>query len=238
MPLPDPHTVCAELQLDASLLQLHIDLPGGASIAVPQLTVPNAPNLVAQLLAQANAALAPLVPIFRIIEVALALVDFIQAVPGLVLNPSKLLAAIEKLLVKISVVGSLIPQLTIPRTIKTLLEVLIAYLTAMRGQLVALVQQNTRIDLAAELAVRLGGSALDVSVECARVSVNVQLDAINQGLRPLNELLGLVNLLAGLAGLPKVPTALDLGVDPGAALVPLDAAISALTTLRRLIPTP
>lgn len=238
MPLPDPHSVCFELQVDLELLQLHIDLPGGAKLSLPQLRVPDAGDVTGKLLVQANAALAPLVPVFRIIDVVIALGEFASAVPGVVFSPGKLVDALTKLLVKISVVGSLIPQLAIPRTLKSIIGALVAYLSAIRAQLQALIDQQAKIEAAAELAVQLGSGHLQVSVECARVSLDAQLDAINEGLAPLNELLGLVNLIGGLAGLPKVPTAISFGNDAEAALAPLDAAINALRTLQAAIPIP
>src|SRR5678816_2695961 len=81
MPLPDLETLCVELTVTPQ--RLTVIVPGGASLdpELPDLGPADPMRLAKQLLAQANAALAPLGPVFDLIDVGLALVEAVKAIP-------------------------------------------------------------------------------------------------------------------------------------------------------------
>lgn len=236
MPLPNPHDVCAELTVDVDLLALKVTLPGPVEISLPTFTAPNAQDYVTKLMGQANAALAPLVPIFRIVDIALALKAFASAVPGVVTNPGKVISALKDLLAKIGGLAAILPQISVPIMLRSLLDLLIAYVAAIRAQVVALIQVKANIAAAQARAEAVGSASLLITIGCAQASLDAQMVAINSGGEPLNRLVGVINLLGGLVGLPAIPTFDSLGTDPDAALAPVDALSKALSDLRAAIP--
>jgi hypothetical protein len=237
MPLPDLSAVCVDLKVTPQ--ELCITFPGGAEICVQVPGVPDPTDVSKQLLAQANAALAPLVPVFNIIDAILALFKCVKAIPdslGPPPDPTKLAECIPDLAEKIDKLLKLIPQLSIPVLIAGLIDVLLFYLEGLRGQLQAIIAAQVRIAAAATRAAELGNVQLRTVVNCANASMDAYLQNLNEGMKPLNRLVGLLNLFLQLAGLPTIPDLSDLGDDAQAALAPLDAVIDSLKTVRAGLP--
>jgi hypothetical protein len=104
-----------------------IRFPGGAAICFNFPTIP-ADNgaAVRGLLAQANAALAPLAPIFTILDAVLAVADCVQGVPEAIikLDPSKLIECIPNLVEKLAQLAQLVPQLSLVANLEIEIELL------------------------------------------------------------------------------------------------------------------
>lgn len=238
MPLPDLSAACIALKV--SRQELCVTFPGGAEMCVqiPDV-VPDPTEMSKQLLAQANAALAPLVPIFNIIDVVIALFNCVKAIPdslGPPPDPSKLAECLPDLAKKASKLLKLIPQLSLPLLLVGLIDVLLFYLEGMRGQLKAVIAAQVRIAAAATRAAELGNVQLRTIVDCATANLDAHLQNLGESVAPLNRLVGVINLFMELLGLPKVPDISSLGDDAEAALVPLDAAIDALKAAHAAIP--
>jgi len=237
MPLPDLSTVCIDLKVTSQ--ELCITFPGGAEMCVQIPGVPDPTDVSKQLLAQANAALTPLVPVFNIIDAILALFKCVKAIPdslGPPPDPTKLAECIPDLAEKIDKLLKLIPQLSIPVLIAGLIDVILFYLEGLRGQLKAIIAAQARIAAAATRAAELGNVQLRTVVDCAEASMDAYLQNLNEGMKPLNRLVGLLNLFLQLAGLPPIPDLTNLGDDAEAALAPLDAVIDSLKTIRMGLP--
>jgi hypothetical protein len=237
MPLPDLSTVCIDLKVASQ--ELCITFPGGAEMCVQVPGVPDPTDVSKQLLAQANAALAPLVPIFNIVDAILALFNCVKAIPdslGPPPDPTKLAECIPDLAKKIDQLLKLIPQLSIPVLIAGLIDVLLFYLQGFRGQLQAVIAHQARLLAAATRAAELGNVQLRTVVDCATGQMDAYLQNLNEGMKPLNRLVGLLNLFLQLAGLPPIPDFKNLGDDAEAALAPLDAVIDSLKTVRAGLP--
>jgi hypothetical protein len=237
MPLPDLSTVCIDLKVTSQ--ELCITFPGGAEMCVQIPGVPDPTDVSKQLLAQANAALAPLVPIFNIVDAILALFNCVKAIPdslGPPPDPTKLAECIPDLAKKIDQLLKLIPQLSIPVLIAGLIDVLLFYLQGFRGQLQAVIAHQARLLAAATRAAELGNVQLRTVVDCATGQMDAYLQNLNEGMKPLNRLVGLLNLFLQLAGLPPIPDFKNLGDDAEAALAPLDAVIDSLKTVRAGLP--
>jgi hypothetical protein len=237
MPLPDLSEVCIDLKVTSQ--ELCVTFPGGSEICVQIPGVPDPTDVSKQLLAQANAALAPLVPVFNIIDAILALFKCVKAIPdslGPPPDPTKLAECIPDLAEKIDKLLKLIPQLSIPVLIGGFIDVLLFYLEGLRGQLKAIIAAQVRILAAATRAAELGNVQLRTVVDCGEASMDAYLQNLNEGMKPLNRLVGLLNLFLELAGLPKIPDLANLGDDAEAALVPLDAIIDSLKTVRAGLP--
>lgn len=218
---------------------LKVRLPGGPTlqVMVPNIC-PSGLQIAKNLLTQANAALAPLAPIFNIIDALLAVKDFAEAVPGLLTDPGALIEAIAKLIEKISALAQLIPQLSIPFLIVDLIDVIIAVLDGVITELAKIVEQELKIAAAGLRAAEPGNASLIPIVECA-TDLNIQLKLqLGQGLAPLNSLFGVLNLFLGLIGAPEIPPLDDLPEDASEAIESLTVVVEALQKARDAIPIP
>lgn len=226
-----PPFVCFQLSLANG--ELRITLPGGAVIS-PQSGVELGDNLAVarSLIAQVNAALTPLVPIFNVIDVVKLIFDAL----GAVTNPFRLAEILAELAQKIDALLQLLPQYSVPLLVRQLIDVLIVTLRGLQDELRAIIAQQARIAAAATVAAQPGNVALQAVVDCANGKLEKQLANLNASMAPLNRLIGLVNLLLGLAGLPELPTFTELGEDAEAALGALDVAINALETAQAALP--
>lgn len=243
MATPSPHDVCAEVTVDLELLALSVTLPGAATISLATFVAPNAQQYTEKLMAQLNAALTPLVPFFKMLDAMLAIKGFAEAVPGVVTNPGKVVSKLGELATKIGALAELLPQVSIPITIRSILTLLVAYVAALRSQVAALVTVKQRIAAAqAKVTVLVDAGAPDaaasllVTTECAQLSLAAQMTAVSAGAAPFNRLIGVINLIGGLIGLPEIPAFTDVGTDPELALAPIDALSKVLEDLRSSIP--
>jgi hypothetical protein len=238
MPLPDLETICVELT--ATPQSLSLTFPGGAEIAVqvPDGGIPDQMQVGKQLMAQASAAMAPLVPVFNLLDTVLALFKTVKAIPDAItsLSPAKITDALPDLITKASKLLKLIPQLSVPLMIAGLIDALLAFLEGLKGQLQVLVDQQARIQQAEARAAELGNAQLQGVVGCAKHHVEVQMQSLSESAAPVNRLIALVNVFTGLVGLPSLPNLSDLGPDPEAALAPLASVVQTLKAIRSSIP--
>jgi len=256
MPLPPPSETCFAFEIDlAFLLSLSIELPGGAAI-MPKFDfgeVPNAGTVIAKLLGELNAALTPLVPFFRLLDVVIALIECVKAIPdslGPPPDPTKLVKCISKLTAAASFLLKLVPMLSVPIMIVGICKVIIGGLMALREQLAISLQANIGLEamriraslLAEDEELVAGAAALEASIDCAQANIDFGLEAGGVALNPLNKLIQLLNLFMGMAGLPEIGAIdmetpdLSAGVDLDAALKPLDLTIDVLLKLCDSIP--
>ncbi len=238
MPLPDLSSVCVELTVTPQNLSL--TFPGGAELSVqlPNVGIPDPMQLSKQLMAQANAALAPLVPVFNVIDTVLALFKTVKAIPDAItsLNPGKITAALPDLAKKASKLLKLVPQLSVPLMIVGLIDVLLTFLDGLSGQLRAIIDQQVRIQQAENRAAEMGNVQLQAVVDCATGHVAAQMQNLAESAAPVNRLIALINVFMELIGLPKLPDLANLGSDAEAALEPLEHMVKTLKDVRATIP--
>lgn len=218
---------------------LKVTLPGGPTlqVMVPNLC-PSSLDITKNLLAQANAALAPLVPIFRLIEIALALKDLAESIPSLLTDPTALIQAIAEIIKKIAEVAGLVPFLSVPLFIVELLDVIIASLDAAIEELAKIIEQELKIAAAGLKAAEFGNEALLEIVECAE-GLNLQIKlGLSEGMAPLNALFGVINIFLGLIGQPEIPSFDDLPEDASEAVEQLTVVVDILQNVRNAIPIP
>jgi hypothetical protein len=238
MPIPDLKSICVELTVQPQ--RLSVTFPGGASLdaELPKVGVPDPMELSKQLLAQANAALAPLGPVFNLIDVALALFNAVKAIPDAIshLDPSKITDALPDLANKAARIAALVPQLSVPLMIIGLIDALLAFLGGLSGQMRAIVDQQVRIQRAENRAAELGNVALQMVADCSKHHVAAQLQNLDESVAPVNRLIALINVFAQLGGLGSLPDLGHLGPDVTAALRRVDDTVSALQETRAAIP--
>lgn len=249
MPLPPSDETCLELSIDLSfLLSLGIELPGGISI-MPKFDpgeIPNFGTVIAKLLGELNAALAPLVPFFRLLDVVIALIECVKAIPdslGPPPDPTKIVKCIAKLTAAASFLLKLFPPLSIPITIVGICKVIIGGLKAVIESLELTISVNLELDLALQRASLLaedpelleGAAALEASISCAQANLDLALQMNGAGMQPLNKLIELLNLLMSMAGLPELGK-VSLEGDASAAIDGLNIAVGLLENVCAKIP--
>lgn len=258
MSLPDVSDVCvsldAETGLDArlgvdlavALKDLKIALPGGFTLqAKASQKIPNPGDLVADLLAQLNAALGPFQPIFDLIDIALATVKVFDAVKSL--NPIKIGNELVKLVAKVDVVAQIIPILSLPKTLRDTIDAILVFLAGLKASLQVSLTAQLKLDAAQakhDALVATGNPAaidiavgLQASIACGTANLNAQLQAQANAMAPLNRFLALLSALCELVGLPPLPTLdLDADADLSVAIAAVDALMAALVVVRDAIP--
>lgn len=240
MPLPDLRTFC--IDVDAVPGDLCITFPGGSEVCVslPSASPPTLDKLVRQLFAQVNTALAPLTPIFNIIDAVVAVFDCVKAISTL--DPQKIIECIPNLAEKIAELLALIPQVSLVALVADIVDMLILYFKGLRNQILRQNAYYLRILDAQLAATRPGNIALARVLPCAREDLDQLLVWQNSSAAPVNRLIGVINLFLEIIGLEKyqIPTISSL-IDPEDfedAVFLIDKTIELLVYIRLAIPIP
>ncbi len=196
-----------------------------------------------KLIGQANSAMAPLIPIYNIIDTVIALFNCVKAIPdalGPPPDPSKLAECIPNLVDKIEELLGLIPLASLPLLIISIIDALIAFLEGIKDQIQALIVHLADVATAATRAEQLGDAKLLLLVQCAEEKVDSQIQVINQSVAPINKTVALLNVFLSLIGLPEIPDFGELIVsgDLGGSIAPIDETIETLIAVRDSIPIP
>ena len=239
-PLPEAEEICIELSDGPG--ELCIVLPGGARLcASANVEVGDSAAIFRAFLADMNAALTPLTPIFNIIDTVQAVLQCIEAIPKAItnLNPSELIDCIPNLREKVEALLQLLPTVAVPVMVKSILTAIIVGLVGLRDEMRSMIDQTVRIAVAGTRATDLGNIELQNLVDCAQANFDIQLTNLNASIAPLSRLIGLVNVFLKLAGIDCVRIPLDPFAEATEdALEPIDDAIDLLTTIRDAIPVP
>lgn len=237
--LPDGASFCVELSTGPG--ELCVTLPGAATLcATFGFETGDPAKIVSSMLGTVNAALTPLAPFFAVLDALKAIVDCVQAVPDAItqLDVTGLLACVPEMVKKLQKVLALIPQLSVPMMIISILDVIIVGMMGLRAQMAAMIRQLDKITAAAARAAELGNVDLQVIVDCSMANLEAHAENMNASMAPLNRLLGLINLMLELAGLPCIPS-VALGTEVGqAGLDAIDVIIDVLQTAKAAIPGP
>ncbi len=236
MPLPNLSSLCLKI---SSTDRLCITFPGGAEVCViyPDFKIPDPSELINQLFAMLNAALAPLAPIFTILEVLIAIIDCIKAIQKCLAHfpprPDALAKCFPRLAKALRKLLRLIPFLSIPVLIGGILDAIIIFLTGLRNQLLAMIRKTLRLIAAQLKAHRLPSVALQTVLDCASGDVDAAMENMSANAKPLGRMIELVNGFMELAGLdPIIPDPSTLPSNAGAAIAPIDISIKALKIVR------
>ena len=235
MPLPPIEELCD--LLDESPPDLCLVFPGGAELcAFYESFPPSLLQLARSLLQQASAGLAPLQPIFDIIETINSIVECIEAIPDTIgppPNPDALAACIPALLEKLQRLLALLPALTLPLLFVGILDAIIAKLQGVINELRAILDLLNRIVSSKGIA----NGFLQGIIDCAEGSAASSFSNLERLFSALNSTIELLNRIGGPAGLPEIPSlAGGLGDDPEAAIAELEKVVDELRTIRDSIP--
>lgn len=236
--LPDLAEFCIPVP---SAFELCLPLPGGITICAQDgFDFGDLGAITRSLFEQLNSALAPMSPIFNVIDVVKSIIDCVQAIPdclGPPPNPAGLLQCIPGMVDKLQKVLDALPPVWIPKMVKAMIDVIIQALVALRLDLMALIAEQAAIIEAATKAAGPGGVTLQLAIDCAQGNLDATLANKNAGLAPLNRLLGVVNLFLELASLPCIPSLAALLTEAGEeALQIIDTLIEGLEIVKAAIP--
>jgi hypothetical protein len=211
-PLPDP---------------LEITLPGGVTMEHINLVEVIQP------------ALAPLVPLFNIVDTVVTIFNCLKAVPEVIANPSAIIECLGDLGKAIGKLLQLIPQLSVPLMIIGLIDMLIATLKQARDQFVHLNKQIEQITEVVDKAKELDDSTLMAIAQCAEANVAQEAANVGKQLASLGKLLGIINLFMSLIGGPEIPDFGDMAGKPLDEVIEvIDTLVNVLEGVRDVIPLP
>ncbi len=186
--------------------------------------------------------LAPLMPLFEIVDTIVAIFNCVKALPdslGPPPDPTVLAACIPELGEKIAQLLKLLPQLSLPLLLKQLCKLIVQTLREARSALVHLQEQMLRILRAVDRATELEDSGLMAIISCAKTNAGQEAANVGKMLASLGRLIGLMNLFFGMLGLPEVPNLSELAGKPLDLVIdPLDALIEVFQNAGDAIPVP
>jgi hypothetical protein len=236
MTLPALDTLCKAIE--EFPLDLCVTLPGGANVCAQLESLP--PSLLQMAkgaLGQANSALAPLTPIFDIIETLVAIQNCVKAIPdalGPPPDPAKLGECLPELAKRIEKLISLLPPASILLMLVQLLDVIIAVLNGTISELRAILRLLERIARARALSGAV--PSLLSAIDCGERTAAVQMSNIERAIAAINPILDLINGFGNLAGIEPIPHFEGLPEGPAAAIAALQGLVDGLQALRDTIP--
>lgn len=236
----DPSELTNLIACDVSFPQRAccIPLPGGLEVCIllPQVEATELEVLV-QVFAQVNAALAPLGPIFNILDIVLAIVECIIAIPRSIalLNPGPVISCLQKLILALANILKLVPPFSLIFTVAAILDCLLLLMRALKRLAFDLVERQLRLIAAALQPVDSQAALL---LQCELNNFNLLLASLNEYLKPLNRLLGLVNVFLSFFGQELPPFSSVSAGDLGGFGAAMDVAIATVDGIRDFIPVP
>jgi hypothetical protein len=203
-----PEDLCFELPDLPSLDD--ICFPGGFCLSYIWNAINKVPHLSdisLDFFSQIGPALAPLKPLFDILDTVLAIYRCVKAIPKCIteLDPSELLACFPALAKLIDQLLKLIPQLSIPKMVKALIHNLAKLLRAVAADLRYIQSQLQRIADMIDRAANLNDVKLNGFLVCAQGMANDSVMSTAEALKGIGRIVLLINILMGLFGGPEIP---------------------------------
>lgn len=219
--------------------EMVVVFPGGFELGAQQgLEAGDGAAIVASMLGQLNSALVPLGPFFTMLDAFKAIFDFAKAtVEGITeLDPTKPLQKLGAVLDAANKLASLFPPAPIFPLVFGMLTVIVEGLRGLIVKLQAMAERAQKIALAEQRALETGNPLLAVAAVNARGNFNAQLSNLDQQFKPLNRIIGIVNILLELAGLDCIPTIGGGPVPTPEGIAALQAVVDLLDAVKSAIP--
>lgn len=230
-----------ELELDVPCVHfpelpnlLEIELIGGVRLSAFldfSKGMPNPASVVFSLLQQLAPVLAGLAPILNILAVIKALADF--ATNPLVKGPDLIIAInkIASMFVALTPAGIAVTIVGILRVIITFLQSFIVQLKAVLEfqAKIALIEQEISLDPAKANLV------LSATISCAKANADIAMQQTMASLGPLQPLLAMVQIIAGIAGLSLALPDLSASASASGGLEMIASLEEAITNIQGVI---
>lgn len=207
--------------------------------------IPHLADLPLDFFGQIGPALAPLKPLFDVLDTALAIFKCVKAVPDAItqLDPTALFKCIPELVALIDKLLKLIPQISIPKLIKTAIRNLAKLLRGIAADLRYLQSQLQRIADMIDRAADLNDVKLEGFLACAQNTIEQQTLSTAEALKGIGRIVLLINIFMALLGGEELPCFgslmadnLDQGFD--AVIELLTAMATVLDEIAAIIPDP
>ena len=200
---------------DLSDLPEKICLPGGVCLDYvwDQINkIPTSADMAVDFFSQIGPAMAPLQPIFNLLDTVLAIFRCVKAIPDAItkLDPTELLKCLPGLAQAIDQVLKLIPQLSIPKMIIAILRNLASLLRGIAADFLYLQSQLQRIADMIDRASEWNNYRLNGFLVCAQDNLSTTVSATAAALAGVGSIVLAANLLLGLFGGPEIPCFGDL----------------------------
>lgn len=187
-------------------------------------------------------ALTPLMPLFEVIDVVVAIYNCVKAIPdcfGPPPDPSGLVACLPDLAKKIMKLLELIPFVSLPITVAHLLDLVIAGLQEVKQKFQHLQDQLGQIERAIQQGRNLKDAGLTAILACAQGNVNQEAQNVGKSLASLGKLLAIIGIFMSLIGGPQIPDLAHLNGAPLKEIIaPIDDLVQILLVVRKAIPYP
>jgi hypothetical protein len=169
--------------------------------------IPHMSDISLDFFSQIGPALAPLKPLFDILDTVLAIFRCVKAIPKVIteLDPTELLNCFPALAKLIDQLLKLIPQLSIPKMVKAIIKNLAKLLRAVASDLRYIQSQLQRIADMIDRAANLNDVKLNGFLVCAQGTANDAAMSTAEALKGIGRIVLLVNILIGLFGGPEIP---------------------------------
>jgi hypothetical protein len=221
--------------------ELKLTLPGGVDLKtiVFSSLPPSLFGYANQVLNMADTAMAPLTPVFKIIETIAAIQKCLTAIPGILgppPNPKKLLDALVELGQKVEELASLMPIFSIPVLMLQLIDTLIGTIDGAASELSSLAVYTKQIQQAQFVAAQAPG--LIALISCAQQSRDTQMSNVEKVFASINVFIDVINAFGTAAGLTHLIPPFD-GIwpdDPLEMAHRLQAIADDLRAVRSYIP--
>lgn len=225
-----------------------ICLPGGVCLDYIWDSIgkiPSAADMAMDFYSQIGPAMAPLAPLFNILDTVLAIFKCVQAIPDAItqLNPSELIKCVPGLAQAVDKLLDLIPQLSLPKMIIALLNNTALLLREIASDLTYLDNQAQRILAAIDRAATLNDSTLNGLLVCAQGTLADTALSTGEALKGIGSIIMIMNLLMGMFGGPEIPclgATIGDNISGGLSVVidVLTALADVLTDIALAIPDP
>jgi len=241
-----PIDLCFELPAVPTIED--ICLPGGLCLSYVWdgiNKIPHAADLPLDFFSQIGPALAPLKPLFDVLDTVMAVYRCVKGIPDAItsLDPSELLNCLPALAKLIDALLKLVPQISIPKMLKQTIKQLARLLRGIASDFTYIQAQLQRIADMIDRAAQLGDQRMNGFLVCAQHDMNTMVMSTAEALKGIGRIILLLNIFMGLIGAPEIPcfgslieNNLDLGFD--ALIDILTSVATILDEISAAIPDP
>lgn len=197
-----------------------LNLPGGLQISSVHKNINRIPTVCDNTLSLMQAvqpALAPLKPFFDILDTVIALFNCFKAIPKSLatLNPKPIFDCIPEVAEKIANLLRLIPQLSIPLTVISIIDNVLALAQCMIDTLSNIITETETMLARIERAAEIDDDNLTAILDCSSSDLATMQQNTVEALGAIGTLVGVVNIFMSLIGGPEIPLDLSEGMKTG-----------------------
>lgn len=174
--------------------------------------IPHLADMPMDFFSQIGPAMAPLSPLFNILDTVLAIFRCVKAVPDAItsLDPTELLNCLPALAKLVDQLLKLIPQLSVPKMVIATIRAIAALLRGIAADLLYILSQSQRITAMIDRAADLNDVKMEGFLVCAQNDLNQSVMSTAEALKGIGRFILLVNIFIGLIGGEEIPCLGDL----------------------------